>query len=62
MNDESVELAENSTLADLCAHFQIQPRGVVIAVDGEVVPKSEFGRFVLKESATVEVMVFVGGG
>jgi sulfur carrier protein len=62
MNDESVELADNSTLADLCARFQIETGGVVIAVDGEVVPKGEFGDFVLKESTVVEVMVFVGGG
>ena len=62
VNEESVELADSSTLADLCAHLGLQGRAVVISVDGELVPRGEYGRFVLQEASRVEVMELVGGG
>jgi len=62
MNGDEVELAEKSTLADLCGHFGLRSRATVISVNGALVPKDEYGRFVLQEASTVEVMVLVGGG
>jgi sulfur carrier protein len=40
----------------------LDARGVAVAVDGEVVPRSEWGRLTLAEGARVEVVDAIQGG
>lgn len=37
-------------------------RGVAVAVDGEVVPRAEWGRFQIPDGARVEVLTAMQGG
>ncbi len=62
LNGETVELEQGETLADLCGRFGIKPAGTAIAVNGELVPRAEYGKFALQEASAVEVIVLVGGG
>lgn len=62
LNGEAVELEEGSTLSDLCERFGIKPAGTAISLNGELVPKGEYGKLALEEASEVEVMVLVGGG
>ncbi|CAA9501335.1 MAG: Sulfur carrier protein ThiS [uncultured Solirubrobacteraceae bacterium] len=39
-----------------------EARGVAVAVDAEVVPRPEWGTFLLTEKARVEVLTAVQGG
>ena len=39
-----------------------EPRGIAIAIDGEVVPKSEWNDVILTEGQKVEVVRAVQGG
>ncbi|HEX8206113.1 MAG TPA: sulfur carrier protein ThiS [Solirubrobacteraceae bacterium] len=52
----------DATVADLLATLDVPDRGVAVAVDAEVVPKSEWGRFVVEDGAHVEVVTAVQGG
>lgn len=62
LNGESAELSGEG-LADVLKKLGVdEPRGVAIAVDGEVVPKSEWDAVVLKEGQSVEVVRAVQGG
>ena len=62
MNGETVQLEEGSTVSDLCQRFGIKPAGTAVAVNGELVPRSDYGKFALQEASAVEVIVLVGGG
>jgi thiazole synthase len=64
LNGEPAELAESATLVEaaLAAGAPESRRGVAIALDGEVVPRSEWGTTPLREGAAVEVLAAIQGG
>ena len=64
LNGRRVELCEPATLADAVGKAGVGPdaRGVAVAVDGEVVPRSEWQRVGLQEGQSVEVVGAVQGG
>jgi thiazole synthase len=64
LNGEPAELADTATLVEaaLAAGAPESRRGVAIAVDGEVVPRSEWGSTPLREGAAVEVLAAIQGG
>jgi thiazole synthase len=64
LNGEPAELADSATLVEaaLAAGAPESRRGVAIALDGEVVPRSEWGTTPLREGAAVEVLAAIQGG
>ena len=61
LNGEPTE-ADGATIADLLARLDLPDRGVAVAVDAEVVPKSEWAGYVVEDGAHVEVVTAVQGG
>src|ERR1700753_2770750 len=59
-----VELAEAATLAEAAraAGAPEPARGVAVALDGEVVPRSEWESTALRDGAAVEVLAAIQGG
>jgi sulfur carrier protein len=51
-----------TTVADLVARWCPSPRGVAVAVDGEVVPRSTWGSTVVPVGAAVEIVTAAAGG
>jgi sulfur carrier protein len=63
INGEQRELDDATTLADVVKSLVEQPeRGVAVALDGDVVPRSEWEATTLRDGAHVEVMRAVQGG
>ena len=62
VNGKPQELPENSTVADLVATLGLPSEGVAVAVDRQVIPRSQHGQTTLKNGAQVEVLRAVGGG
>ena len=54
--------ADGLTIADLLARLEVPDRGIAVAVDAEVVPRGEWGDFVVEDGAHVEVVTAVQGG
>lgn len=61
VNDEAVEVAEQTTVAGLLASLGFPDRGVAVAVDWAVVPRSQW-QTALADGARVEVVTAVQGG
>jgi sulfur carrier protein len=61
INGEQRELA-GATVAEVLEDVGAPDRGVAVAVDAEVVPKSEWGTHVVPDGAYVEVVTAVQGG
>ncbi len=64
VNGETRELTPPVRLVDVLPRAEggVAPRGVAIAVDGEVVPRSRQADTVLSEGARVEIVTAVQGG
>jgi sulfur carrier protein len=63
VNGEAQERA-GATVAELLADLGVDPgaRGVAVAVDGEVVPRAEWGELRVNEGQRVEALSAMQGG
>jgi sulfur carrier protein len=61
VNDEAVEVDEQITVAGLLAELGISEKGIAVAVDWAVLPRSQWG-VTLADGAKVEVVTAVQGG
>ena len=50
------------TLAEYLETTSYDPKRIAVERNGEIVPKAEYGKTVLYDEDTVEVVSFVGGG
>jgi sulfur carrier protein len=63
INGEERELVPGTTVADVVAVLAgAEPRGVAVALDGEVGPRSAWATTDLREGHALEVLVAVAGG
>ena len=62
VNGERRELSAGATVASLVNELSTPPRGVAVAIDGEVVPRSEWDTTSVADGARLEVVVAVQGG
>lgn len=61
VNGEDVELAENTTVAGLLEARGFPAKGIAVAVDWSVLPRSEW-ELPLTDGAKIEVVTAVQGG
>jgi sulfur carrier protein len=64
LNGETAELAEGATVQAAVDSLELPAsgRGLAVAVDAEVVPRTEWNRHELHEGARVEVLRAIQGG
>lgn len=62
VNGERRELPGETTVADIVRSLVGAPRGVAVALDGEVVPRSAWATTRLHDGGRVEVLRAVQGG
>lgn len=64
LNGRPTEVPEAATVEAVVGGLDVDPdrRGVAVAVDAEVVPRSEWGRRRLDHGARVEVLTAMQGG
>ena len=64
LNGEPVELDEGASVAEAVerAGAGDERRGIAVAVDGEVVPRAQWGQTRLRDGQAVEVVRAIGGG
>jgi sulfur carrier protein len=62
VNGEPTQIEERACVADVVASLTGSARGVAVAVDLSVVPRSEWSSTRLHEGARVEVLVAAAGG
>jgi sulfur carrier protein len=62
VNGEPYDVAPGTTVAALVAERCPSPRGVAVAVNGEVVPRSTWGGVVVGPGDAVEIVTAAAGG
>lgn len=61
INGEKIE-KEEIKLSSYLEENKINPRRIAVELNGEILPKSQYGDTVLKDGDIVEIVNFVGGG
>lgn len=61
VNNESVEIREGTTVAELIGTLGFPDKGIAVAIDWTVLPRSEWDD-VVTEGAKIEVVTAVQGG
>jgi sulfur carrier protein len=62
VNGDDTAVAPGTTIAGLVAELGLEPRGVAVAVDGEVVTRRTWGERSLVPGDRVEVLTIAQGG
>jgi sulfur carrier protein len=61
VNDEEVQIDEQTTVSSLLDRLGISDKGIAVAVDWAVIPRSDWTR-TLSDGARIEVVTAVQGG
>ena len=61
VNDEELEIADDTTVSGLLEHLGFPDRGIAVAVNWSVLPRSQWDSAV-PQGARVEVVTAVQGG
>jgi sulfur carrier protein len=61
VNDEAVEVGEGTTVEQLLVELGMPDKGIAVAIDWAVIPRSEWHQ-PLADGAKVEVVTAVQGG
>ena len=62
VNGKDRSVAARSSLLDLLSDLDLDPRGVVVEYNREIVRRPDLQSTILAEGDTVELVHFVGGG
>ena len=62
VNGAERELPDGATVADALAVIAAPPRGIAVALDGEVVPRADWAGTALPPGGSIEVLTAVQGG
>jgi thiamine biosynthesis protein ThiS len=62
INGEPRRVPGPASLLDLLAHLGLDPRGVVVELNREIVRRPKLGETHVAEGDSIELVHFVGGG
>ncbi len=62
INGEAREVDESVTLTELLATLAINPKGIAVELNREVIPKSLHPKTTIKENDQIEIIRMTGGG
>ena len=62
LNGQVREFEEPLTLQEILNRFEIQPHAIAVAVNGEIIPRSEMNLYRISAGDRIEVVHAVAGG
>ncbi|HEC25080.1 MAG TPA: sulfur carrier protein ThiS [bacterium] len=62
INGEILEVKNDITVTGLIAFFKLNVKSTAVAVNKEIVPRSGYAKFTLKESDKVDLVTIAPGG
>ncbi|MGN0536470.1 MAG: sulfur carrier protein ThiS [Acutalibacteraceae bacterium] len=62
LNGKEFELIEEKILSDFLRENNYAPVHIAVEINGEIIPKADFDKTLLKNTDQIEIVRFVGGG
>lgn len=62
LNGEDISFERQLTVVELIEHYKLNPKTVVIELNGDILEKGRYGETQVNDKDSIEMVVFVGGG
>jgi thiamine biosynthesis protein ThiS len=62
VNGKERAISDNTTVEKLLQELNVQPQGIAVELNREIVPKSRYAETALKDGDVVEIVRMMGGG
>jgi thiamine biosynthesis protein ThiS len=62
LNGEDIAFENSLSVVELIEHYKLNPKTVVIELNGDILEKGRYGQTQVNDNDTIEMVVFVGGG
>lgn len=62
LNGNPYQLKENTTLTMLIEQLDLTNKRLAVEINKEIVPRSQFGSYILSQNQQVEIVHAIGGG
>lgn len=62
VNGKELNVKENMTVSIMLEEQGFRAERVAVELNGEICPKSQYDKLILKDDDVIEVVSFVGGG
>ena len=62
LNKKEKNIPKDTSLKDLISLLKLNPDGIVTEVNLGIIKKEKWENFILKDSDSVEIITFMGGG
>ncbi len=62
VNGEEREIEEATTISKLIEVLEVNPKGIAVEVNSEIVPRRTHGEAKIKDGDKIEIVRMVGGG
>ena len=62
LNGEDISFERQLTVVELIEHYKLNPKTVVIELNGDILEKGRYGQTQVNDKDSIEMVVFVGGG
>ena len=62
VNGEAVELASTTRLDELVARYSSSSKGIAVAVDRQIVPRSAWSMTLIAPGSSIEIVAAAAGG
>ena len=62
VNGKNIEIQNDTNIAALIADLSLEKQKIAVEINAEIIPKSKYQLFLLKDGDKVEIIRAVGGG
>ena len=62
LNGKDKQIDSNSSIEQLLKSLHLESKRLAVEINQEIVPRSDFNSFILKELDKVEIVQAIGGG
>ena len=62
VNGDRRAVPDNMSIAWLLDHYSIEPKMVVVELNGEIIPRDQFGEALVTDDSNVEIVQMMAGG
>lgn len=62
VNGKKLEEKEGKTILELLKEQEYNTAHIVVELNEEILPKSEYDRYLIQENDVIEIVCFMGGG
>lgn len=62
VNDEGRDVPDGTTVAELLATLEVEPRHVAVEINLDLVPRARHTEHELRDGDVLEIVTLVGGG